>query len=100
MVHAENNQAKFLIAANKMRINILRKNLAAIDKERKLNVQKRIRINRKPYITDSKGKVQGPKSEKTKDSSTTKIPLDSLNASSHISKAKTENEVIRYLKHP
>ncbi|XP_056009226.1 uncharacterized protein LOC125666673 isoform X2 [Ostrea edulis] len=94
VVHAENNQAKFLIAANKMRINILRKNLAAIDKERKLNVQKRIRINRKPYITDSKGKVQGPKSEKTKDSSTTKIPLDSLNASSHISKAKTENEAL------
>ena len=49
-----------------MRINILRKNLAAIDKERKLNAQKRIRINRKPYITESKENVERMKSEKSK----------------------------------
>ncbi|XP_022344135.2 uncharacterized protein LOC111137127 isoform X4 [Crassostrea virginica] len=66
VVHAENNQAKFLIAANKMRINILRKNLAAIDKERKLNAQKRIRINRKPYMTESKENVERMRSEKSK----------------------------------
>lgn len=68
VVHAENSQAKFLIAANKMRINLLRKNLAAIDKERKLNAQKRIRINRKPYTTESKENVQSSKLEKLKGS--------------------------------
>lgn len=49
-----------------MRINILRKNLAAIDKERKLNAQKRIRINRKPYMTESKENVERMRSEKSK----------------------------------
>lgn len=51
-----------------MRINLLRKNLAAIDKERKLNAQKRIRINRKPYTTESKENVQSSKLEKLKGS--------------------------------
>lgn len=68
VVHAENSQAKFLIAANKVRINLLRKNLAAIDKERKLNAQKRIRINRKPYTTGSKENVENSKQEKVKTS--------------------------------
>ena len=49
-----------------MRINILRKNLAAIDKERKLNAQKRIRINRKPYMTESRENVERMISEKSK----------------------------------
>lgn len=51
-----------------MRINLLRKNLAAIDKERKLNAQKRIRINRKPYTTESKENVESSKLEKVKGS--------------------------------
>lgn len=51
-----------------MRINLLRKNLAAIDKERKLNAQKRIRINRKPYTTESKENLQSSKLEKLKGS--------------------------------
>uniref|UniRef100_K1QSD3 cAMP-dependent protein kinase regulatory subunit n=1 Tax=Magallana gigas TaxID=29159 RepID=K1QSD3_MAGGI len=68
VVHAENSQAKFLVAANKMRINLLRKNLAAIDKERKLNAQKRIRINRKPYTTESKENVESSKQVKVKGS--------------------------------
>lgn len=68
VVHAENSQAKFLVAANKMRINLLRKNLAAIDKERKLNAQKRIRINRKPYTAESKENVESSKQVKVKGS--------------------------------
>lgn len=51
-----------------MRINLLRKNLAAIDKERKLNAQKRIRINRKPYTTESKENVESSKQVKVKGS--------------------------------
>ncbi|XP_061162909.1 uncharacterized protein LOC133172114 isoform X2 [Saccostrea echinata] len=84
VVHAENNQAKFLIAANKLRINILRKNLAAIEKERKLNAQKRIRINRKPYVTSIKENVQDTKAEPLKDSSKKKFFPDRLNEQSRV----------------
>ncbi|XP_062593062.1 uncharacterized protein LOC134254549 isoform X2 [Saccostrea cucullata] len=92
VVHAENNQAKFLIAANKLRINILRKNLAAIEKERKLNVQKRVRINRKPYVTSIKENVQDTKAEPLKDSPKKKFFPDSLNGPSRILQEDVERE--------
>ncbi|XP_060077591.1 uncharacterized protein LOC132557120 [Ylistrum balloti] len=43
ILQAENNQAKFMMSANKMRINILRDKLLVIDKKRRKAIQQRVR---------------------------------------------------------
>ncbi|XP_033763742.1 LOW QUALITY PROTEIN: uncharacterized protein LOC117344960 [Pecten maximus] len=47
ILQAENNQAKFMMSANKMRINILRDKLMVIDKKRKKAIQQRNRSGSK-----------------------------------------------------
>ncbi|XP_021364879.1 uncharacterized protein LOC110457797 isoform X2 [Mizuhopecten yessoensis] len=47
ILQAENNQAKFMMSANKMRINLLRDKLMAIDKKRKKTIQQRNRSGSK-----------------------------------------------------
>ncbi|XP_069112796.1 uncharacterized protein [Argopecten irradians] len=47
ILQAENNQAKFMMSANKMRINILRDKLLLIDKKRRKAIQQRNRSGSK-----------------------------------------------------